>query len=67
MKSLEQVHAGETVVDARWRPRVASSAAPAGQRGVLAGRAGGLSQRESEVLGLIVAGSVQPGHRERGL
>jgi DNA-binding NarL/FixJ family response regulator len=54
--SLEQVHAGETVVDATMAGRVASSAARLHSGEFWPGARLGLSQRESEVLGLIVAG-----------
>jgi DNA-binding NarL/FixJ family response regulator len=56
VKSLEQVHAGETVVDATMAARVASSAARLDSGEFWPGARLGLSQRESEVLGLIVAG-----------
>jgi DNA-binding NarL/FixJ family response regulator len=53
---LERVHAGETVVDAAMAGRVASSAARLDSGEFWPGARIGLSQRESEVLGLIVAG-----------
>ena len=53
---LEQVHAGETVVDATLAARVASAAARLDSGEFWPGAQLGLSQRESEVLGLIVAG-----------
>jgi DNA-binding NarL/FixJ family response regulator len=56
VKSLEQVHAGETVVDATMAARVASAAARLDSGEYWPGAQLGLSQRESEVLGLIVAG-----------
>jgi len=56
VRSLEQVHAGETVVDATMAARVASSAARLDSGEFWPGARVGLSQRESEVLGLIVAG-----------
>ncbi len=56
VKYLEQVHAGETVVDATMAARVASSAARLDSGEFWPGARMGLSQRESEVLGLIVAG-----------
>jgi len=54
--SLEMVHAGETVVDTVLAGRVASSAARLHSGEFWPGARLGLSQRESEVLGLIVAG-----------
>jgi DNA-binding NarL/FixJ family response regulator len=54
--SLEMVHAGETVVDTTLAGRVASSAARLHSGEFWPGAGLGLSQRESEVLGLIVAG-----------
>lgn len=54
--SLEMVHAGETVVDPVLAGRVASSAARLHSGEFWPGARLGLSQRESEVLGLIVAG-----------
>jgi DNA-binding NarL/FixJ family response regulator len=54
--SLEMVQAGETVVDTTLAGRVASSAARLHSGEFWPGAALGLSQRESEVLGLIVAG-----------
>jgi DNA-binding NarL/FixJ family response regulator len=56
VKALEQVHAGETVVDSTMAARVASSAARLDSGEFWPGARVGLSQRESEVLGLIVAG-----------
>ena len=56
VRSLEQVHAGETVVDATMAARVASAAARLDSGEFWPGAQLGLSQRESEVLGLIVAG-----------
>ncbi len=56
VRSLEQVHAGEMVVDATMAARVASSAARLDSGEFWPGARVGLSQRESEVLGLIVAG-----------
>lgn len=56
VRSLEQVHAGETVVDATMAGRVASAAARFDSGEFWPGARMGLSQRESEVLGLIVAG-----------
>ena len=53
---LEQVRAGETVVDATLAGRVASSAARLHSGEFWPGARLGLSQRESEVLGFIVAG-----------
>ncbi len=54
--SLEMVHAGETVVDTTLAGRVASSAARLHSGEFWPGARLGLSQRESEVLGFIVAG-----------
>ena len=54
--SLEEVHAGQTVVDRTLAARVASSAARLDSGEFWPGARVGLSQRESEVLGLIVAG-----------
>ena len=56
VRSLEQVHAGETVVDPVLAARVASSAARMDSGDFWPGARLGLTQRESEVLGLIVAG-----------
>ena len=56
VRSLEQVQAGETVVDATMAARVASAAARLDSGEFWPGAQLGLSQRESEVLGLIVAG-----------
>jgi DNA-binding NarL/FixJ family response regulator len=56
VRSLEQVHAGETVVDGTMAGRVASAAARLDSGEFWPGARLGLSQRESEVLGLIVAG-----------
>jgi DNA-binding NarL/FixJ family response regulator len=56
VRSLEQVRDGETVVDATMAGRLASSAARRGSGEFWPGARMGLSQRESEVLGLIVAG-----------
>ncbi len=56
VRALEQVHAGETVVDPVLAARVASSAARLDSGEFWPGARLGLSQRESEVLGLIVAG-----------
>jgi DNA-binding NarL/FixJ family response regulator len=56
VRSLEQVHAGEKVVDATMAGRVASSAARLHSGEFWPGAGMGLSQRESEVLGLMVAG-----------
>jgi DNA-binding NarL/FixJ family response regulator len=56
VKSLEQVHAGETVIDATMAGRIASSAARLDNGEFWPGARMGLSQRESEVLGLMVAG-----------
>lgn len=53
---LEMVHAGETVVDTTLAGRVASSAARLHSGEFWPGARLGLSQRESEVLGFIVAG-----------
>ncbi|HEV2371627.1 MAG TPA: response regulator transcription factor [Streptosporangiaceae bacterium] len=53
---LEQVRAGETVVDATLAGRVASSAARLHSGEFWPGARLGLTQRESEVLGFIVAG-----------
>ncbi|MCL2586021.1 MAG: response regulator transcription factor [Streptosporangiales bacterium] len=55
-KFLERVHAGETVVDPAMAGRVASAAARLHSGEFWPGARMGLSQRESEVLGLIVAG-----------
>ena len=54
--ALEMVQAGETVVDTTLAGRVASSAARLHSGEFWPGAQLGLSQRESEVLGLIVAG-----------
>ena len=54
--SLEMVHAGETVVDTTLAGRVASSAARLHSGEFWPGARLGLSQRESEVLGFLVAG-----------
>jgi DNA-binding NarL/FixJ family response regulator len=54
--SIEMVNAGETVVDTTLAGRVASSAARLHSGEFWPGARLGLSQRESEVLGLIVAG-----------
>ena len=56
VRSLEQVHAGETVVDGTMAGRVATAAARLDSGEFWPGARMGLSQRESEVLGLIVAG-----------
>jgi DNA-binding NarL/FixJ family response regulator len=56
VRCLERVHAGETVVDATMAGRIAGSAARLGSGEFWPGARIGLSQRESEVLGLIVAG-----------
>ena len=56
VRSLEQVRAGETVVDPVLAARVASSAARLDSGEFWPGARLGLTQRESEVLGLIVAG-----------
>lgn len=56
VRSLEQVHAGETVVDPGMAGRVASAAARLDSGEFWPGARMGLSQRESEVLELIVAG-----------
>jgi DNA-binding NarL/FixJ family response regulator len=56
VRSLEQAHAGETVVDPVLAARVASSAARLDSGEFWPGARLGLTQRESEVLGLIVAG-----------
>jgi DNA-binding NarL/FixJ family response regulator len=56
VRSLEQVHDGETVVDSTMAGRVASAAARLDNGEFWPGARLGLSQRESEVLGLMVAG-----------
>jgi DNA-binding NarL/FixJ family response regulator len=56
VRSLEEVHAGQTVVDGTLAARVASSAARLDSGEFWPGARVGLTQRESEVLGLIVAG-----------
>jgi DNA-binding NarL/FixJ family response regulator len=56
VRSLEQVHEGETVVDSTMAGRVASAAARLDNGEFWPGARLGLSQRESEVLGLMVAG-----------
>ena len=56
VRSLAEVHAGQTVVDRTLAGRVASSAARMDSGEFWPGARLGLSQRESEVLGLIVAG-----------
>lgn len=53
---LERVHGGETVVDPVMAGRVASAAARLNSGEFWPGAGMGLSQRESEVLGLMVAG-----------
>jgi DNA-binding NarL/FixJ family response regulator len=56
VRSLEEVHAGQTVVDGTLAARVASTAARLNSGEFWPGARVGLSQRESEVLGLVVAG-----------
>jgi DNA-binding NarL/FixJ family response regulator len=56
VRSLEEVHAGQTVVDSTLAARAASSAARLDSGEFWPGARVGLTQRESEVLGLIVAG-----------
>ena len=56
VKSLEEAHAGQTVLDPVMAARVASAAARLDSGEFWPGARLGLSQRESEVLGLIVAG-----------
>jgi DNA-binding NarL/FixJ family response regulator len=56
VRSLELAYAGETVVDPTLAGRVASSAARLHSQEFWPGARLGLSQRESEVLGCIVAG-----------
>jgi DNA-binding NarL/FixJ family response regulator len=56
VRSVEQVHEGETVVDTTMAGRVAASAARLHSGEFWPGARLGLSQRESEVLGFIVAG-----------
>jgi DNA-binding NarL/FixJ family response regulator len=56
VRSLEEVYAGQTVVDGTLAARVASSAARLDSGEFWPGARVGLTQRESEVLGLIVAG-----------
>jgi DNA-binding NarL/FixJ family response regulator len=56
VRSVEQVHEGETVVDTTMAGRVAASAARLHSGEFWPGARLGLSQRESEVLGCIVAG-----------
>ena len=56
VKYLEQVHAGETVVDATMAARVATHAARLDSGEFWPGAHLGLTQRESEVLSLLVAG-----------
>ena len=56
VRSIEQVHAGETVVDGTMAARVASAAARLDSGEFWPGARLGLSQRESEVLGLVVGG-----------
>ncbi len=56
VRSLELACAGETVVDPTLAGRVASSAARLHSQEFWPGARLGLSQRESEVLGCIVAG-----------
>jgi DNA-binding NarL/FixJ family response regulator len=55
-RSLEQVRSGETVVDPVLAARAATAAARLDSGEFWPGARLGLSQRESEVLGLIVAG-----------
>jgi len=64
VKSLEQVHAGETVVDATMAARVATSAARMDSGGVLAGRADGPVPAGERGTRPARRGPVQPGHRE---
>jgi DNA-binding NarL/FixJ family response regulator len=56
VRSLEQVRLGETVVDPSLAARAATAAARLDSGEFWPGARLGLSQRESEVLGLIVAG-----------
>lgn len=56
VRSLEQVQLGETVVDPALAARAATAAARLDSGEFWPGARLGLSQRESEVLGLIVAG-----------
>lgn len=56
VRSLEQVRAGEVVVDPVLAARAATAAARLDSGEFWPGARLGLSQRESEVLGLIVAG-----------
>jgi DNA-binding NarL/FixJ family response regulator len=56
VRSLEQVRLGETVVDPALAARAATAAARMDSGEFWPGARLGLSQRESEVLGLIVAG-----------
>lgn len=56
VSSLEQANAGQTVLDPMMAARVASTAARLDSGEFWPGARLGLSQRESEVLGLIVAG-----------
>ena len=56
VRSLEQVQLGETVVDPVLAARAATAAARLDSGEFWPGARLGLSQRESEVLGLIVAG-----------
>jgi DNA-binding NarL/FixJ family response regulator len=56
VRCLEQVRAGETVVDPVLAARAATAAARLDSGEFWPGARLGLSQRESEVLGLIVAG-----------
>ena len=56
VRYLEQVHSGETVVDATLAGRAAASAARLQRGEFWPGARLGLSHRESEVLALMVAG-----------
>jgi DNA-binding NarL/FixJ family response regulator len=56
VRSLEQVSVGETVVDTTLAGRIAASAARLHSGEFWPGARLGLSQRESEVLGYLVAG-----------
>jgi DNA-binding NarL/FixJ family response regulator len=56
VRQLEQVHAGETVVDSALAGRAAASAARLQSGEFWPGAHLGLSHRESEVLALMVAG-----------
>ena len=65
VRQLEQVQAGETVVDSALAGRAAASAARLQSGEFWPGAHLGLSQRESEVLSPAGRGPVQPGDRRQ--